>query len=115
TSRDGLRSRKPTGSSALTAGIGKRSSLVASWRAKPEARFLRFTQLGSGFRFRPTAQASFAKVMERGKDVARQPEKDTIRHSRQPKPMPPNAHWPRSANHLDLRSTDPATPPRKPR
>ena len=103
TSRAGTPSRKPTGSSALMAGAGRRLTPAASSPAKIAAPSLRSISPGCGFRCRPTAQPSFEKVMARVKAMAPRPVRCTTSRSKLPKPMPPSVLWQPSANRSGLR------------
>ena len=103
-SRAGTPSRRPTGSSASTAGTGRLSSPNACLPARTAERSLRSTSPGCGSPCRRTAQPSFGKATAPEKATAHHRARCTTSPSRLRKPMPPNGRWRPSANPLVLSS-----------
>ena len=114
-SRAGTRSRRPTGSSALMAGTGRRSNPNASLLVRTGAPSWRSISPESGSRCMPTAQPSFGKAMAPAKATAHHRARCTTSRSRSRKPMPPNGHWRPSASRSVLSSIGVARQPQYPR
>src|SRR5262249_16549328 len=98
-----MRSQRPTESSALMDGAGRRLNPVASSHGKIAALSLPSIPPGCGFRCRPAVQLSFEKVTAQAKVVLPHPVRCTIPLLRLPKPMPPSVPWLPSANLLGWR------------
>ena len=101
-SKAGSSSRKPTASSALMAGIGRRWNPAACLPVKTAEHLSPSISPRCASRCTPREQPSSAKAMAPVKAAAPPPAKSTISHSRPQKPMPPNERWRRSANRLGL-------------
>ena len=109
-SRAGTPSRRPTGSSALTAGAGRRSNPNASWPARTAALSSPSISPGCASPCRRMGQPSSARAMAPAKAAAPPPARCTTSRSRLPRPTPPSGRWPPSAGHLVLSSIGAARP-----
>ena len=109
-SRAGTPSRRPTGSSALTAGAGRRSNPNACWPARTAALSSPSISPGSASPCRRMGQPLSGKAMAPGKAAAPPPARCTTSPSRLPRPTPPSGRWPPSAGRLVLSSTGAARP-----
>ena len=94
----GTRSRRPTGSSGLTGGTGRRSTPVASLPAKTVGHIWRSISPGSESPFMRVARPLFGKATAPAKATARHRGRCTTSRSRSRKPMPPNGRSPPSGN-----------------
>ena len=101
-SRAGLRSRRPTGSSALMAGAARPSNPAAFLPAKTAALSWPSISPGSASPCRPTVRPLFARAMVPAKAAAPRRVRCTISPSRPPKPTPPNERWLPSAGRSVL-------------
>ena len=97
-SRAGTRSRRPTGSSGLMAGTGRRSNPNASLPARTAGPSWRSISPESGSPCMRMAQPSFGKAMAPAKAAARHRARCTTSPSRSRKPTPPNGRWRPSAS-----------------
>jgi hypothetical protein len=104
-SRGGMRSRKPTGSSALIAGTEKLWNRAVSWRGKTVARSWLSTSPGCASPCMLKEERLFGKVTAQAKGAVSPPAKYTTSRSRPQKPTPPNARWQLSASRLGSSST----------
>ena len=93
-SRAGTRSRRPTGFSGLTAGIGRRWTPNASGRERIAGPSWRSISPGCGSLCTPTARLLSEKVTAPVKDAAHLRAKSTILRSKPRKPTPPNGRLP---------------------
>ena len=105
-SKAGTRSRKPIGSLALMAGIGRPLNPAASWPGKTAGHSWPSTSRECGSPCMPMGRPLFEKAMAPVKAVVPHLAKSTTSRSRPQKPMPPNEHWRPSASRLDLSSIE---------
>ena len=103
-------SRKPTGSSALTAGAGRRLNPNASWPARTAALSSPSISPGSASRCRRMGQPLSGKAMAPAKVGAPPPARCTTLPLKLPRPTPPSGRSPPLAGHLVLSSTGAARP-----
>ena len=96
TSRAGTRSRKPTGSSASMAGIGKPWNPAACWPERTAVPTSPSISRGSALPCMPMGRPSFGKAMVPGEGAEPRRARSTTSRTRPPRPTPPSERWPPS-------------------